>query len=76
MIKSEQCLAALITYFGEDRDIYQESLDEISEYLSKHKKSGRINIVLNNSHLMSHLSGLCEKVIAITMATDNNYAYE
>jgi hypothetical protein len=44
ILKGENCLAGLITYFANDGKIYEESIKELNEYIIKHKKAGKILI--------------------------------
>ena len=60
MLKSDNCLAGLIHYFAEDCAIYEESIKDLSKYVGKHKKAGRISINMNSESLMKTLEGFCE----------------
>lgn len=46
-IKGEQCLSALIKYYGEDEEIIDSNLEVIKEYLEKNKNAGGIHVGLD-----------------------------
>lgn len=65
VLKSDNCLAGLITYFANDGKIYEESIKELSEHINKHKKAGRISINNDDGKISKSLEGFCEKNIVV-----------
>lgn len=47
MLKSDQCLAALIRFYDHEQQEYEEGLKDVNEYLSKHKRAGSTVIKLS-----------------------------
>jgi hypothetical protein len=58
-LKSENCLAALITYFKQDGKVYEDSIKEITDYISKHRKAGKISINGDAQKLSKTLENFC-----------------
>lgn len=47
MLKSDQCLAALIRFYDHEQQEYEDGLKDVNDYLTKHKKIGNVVIKLN-----------------------------
>lgn len=65
MLKSESCLAGLITYYANDGQVYEDSIKEIQEYIGKHKQAGKICVSNDMEKLCKNLEGLCENNLVV-----------
>jgi hypothetical protein len=71
ILKGENCLAGLITYFANDGKIYEDSIRELNEYVSKHKKAGKILINNNSEKLLATFEGFCENNLVIEFVSED-----
>ena len=58
LLKGDQCLSALIKYYGEDEEIIDENMNIIKEYLEKNKNAGGIHIGLDEDKLFESIQGM------------------
>ena len=65
ILKGENCLAGLINFYKNDGKIYEESIKEIAEYVTKHKKAGKISIDSDYERLSKALENFCEDNLLI-----------
>lgn len=59
MLKSDQCLAALIRFYDHEQQEYEEGLKDVNEYLNKHKRAGTTVIKLSIQAMNQRLQNLC-----------------
>ncbi len=71
-MKGEQCLSALIKYYGEDEEIIDSNMEVIKEYLEKNKMAGGIHVGLDEEVLMEVMKGLCERVVVLKTVTEKD----
>ena len=66
MLKSDQCLAALIRFYDHQQQQYEEGLRDVNDYLSKHKKIGSVIVKLNVEAMNQKLENLCENLLFLS----------
>lgn len=44
LLKGDDCLSSLITYYAVDEQNYREALQEFDEYFEKNRKAGKLEI--------------------------------
>lgn len=75
-LKGEQCLSALIKYYGEDEEIIDSNVTIIKEYLEKNKNAGGIHIGFDEDVLAEELKGLCQKLVEMKTVTEKDLLWE
>ena len=44
LLKGEECLSSLITYYAVDEQNYKEALEEFDQFFEKNRKAGKLEI--------------------------------
>lgn len=76
MLKSDQCLAALIRFYDHENEEYELGLKDVQDYLSKHKKVGVVAIKLGIEAMNQKLENLCEDLLTLTHIKDDDRTRE
>lgn len=70
MLKSDQCLAALIRFYDHEQQEYEDGLKDVNDYLTKHKKIGSVVIKLSVEAMNQRLENLCENLLYLSYVSD------
>jgi hypothetical protein len=65
VLKGDNCLAGLITYYASDAKVYEESIRDINDYIQKHRQAGKISINNEPDKLGKTLENLCENNLVV-----------
>lgn len=65
ILKGENCLAGLITFYSNDGKIYEESIRELNEYVAKHKRAGKLSLNTDFQKLAKTLESFCETNVSV-----------
>lgn len=72
MLKSDQCLAALIRFYDHEQQDYEDGLKDVNQYLTKHKKIGNVMVKLNVEAMNQRLENLCENLMSLLYVSEED----